>query len=153
MLLVLPVSYLSHALSSHFKILSWAWIWCSRLPSSCQWLPVGFHHCHSPAYLPITLEANYIQLFWFLLCSFRNKRLVYKTGLLVQCPTSNLGGRWITFRLISSSIATIPKIYLTLLRRSKAFHQRYNRFKILQHIKKSRKGFHPAPPPRPLLPR
>ena len=37
-----------------------------------------------------------------------------------------------------------PKaIYLILLRRSKAFHLRENRFKILPHIKNSGKGFHP----------
>ena len=30
---------------------------------------------------------------------------------------------------------TTHKIYLILLRRSKAFHSRLNRFKILQHIK------------------
>ena len=43
------------------------------------------------------------------------------------------------------------KIYLTLLRRSKAFHWKQNRFKILQHIKNFGEGFHPTPPPPPSL--
>ena len=46
------------------------------------------------------------------------------------------------------------KIYLILLRRSKAFHWRPNRFEILQHIKNSGGGggwVHPTP--YPLLPR
>ena len=34
------------------------------------------------------------------------------------------------------------KIYLILLRRSKAFHWRLNRFEILQHIKNTGEGFH-----------
>ena len=39
-----------------------------------------------------------------------------------------------------SSRATIHKIYLILLRRSKAFQWRQNRFEILQHIKNSGEG-------------
>ena len=43
--------------------------------------------------------------------------------------------------------ATTHKIYLILLRRSKAFQNR-NRFEILQHIKNSGEGsIHPHPPP------
>ena len=42
----------------------------------------------------------------------------------------------------ASSSATTHKIYLILLRRSKAFYC----FEILQHIKNSRGGFHPSPP-------
>ena len=49
----------------------------------------------------------------------------------------------------ASSSATTQKIYLILLSRSKAFHWRQNHFKILQHIKTSREGFH-QPPPTPL---
>ena len=49
----------------------------------------------------------------------------------------------------ASSSATTRKIYLILLRRSKAFHWRQNRFKILQHIKNSGEGFHPSPPSPP----
>ena len=45
--------------------------------------------------------------------------------------------------------STTHKIYLILLRRSKAFHQRQNRFKILQHIKNSGEGLHPSTPPVP----
>ena len=52
----------------------------------------------------------------------------------------------------SSSTAT-AKIYLILLRRSKAVHLRQNRFEILQHIKNSREGSHqPPPPPLNVLP-
>ena len=40
----------------------------------------------------------------------------------------------------ASSSATTHKIYLILLRRSKAFHWRQNRFEILQHIKNSEEG-------------
>ena len=47
----------------------------------------------------------------------------------------------------ASSSATTHKIYLILLRRSKAFHWRQNRFEILQHIKNSGEGFHQPPPP------
>ena len=47
----------------------------------------------------------------------------------------------------ASSSATTHKIYLIVLRRSKAFHWRQNRFKILQHIKNSGEGFHQPPPP------
>ena len=48
----------------------------------------------------------------------------------------------------ASSSATINKIYLILLRRSKAFQWRKNRFEILQHIKNSGEGFYvPSPPP------
>ena len=39
------------------------------------------------------------------------------------------------------SRATTYKIYLILLRRSKAFHLRQNPFEILQHNKNSREGF------------
>ena len=46
-----------------------------------------------------------------------------------------------------SSSATINKIYLILLRRSKAFQWRQNRFEILQHTKNSGEGFHLPPPP------
>ena len=42
----------------------------------------------------------------------------------------------------ASSSATIHKIYLILLRRSKAFQWRQNRFEILQHIHNSGEGFH-----------
>ena len=42
----------------------------------------------------------------------------------------------------ASSSATTHKIYLIVLRRSKAFHRRQNRFKILQDIKNSGEGFH-----------
>ena len=41
----------------------------------------------------------------------------------------------------------IKYICVILLRRSKAFHQRWNHFKILQHIKNSGEGFHPSPLP------
>ena len=41
----------------------------------------------------------------------------------------------------ASSRATTYKIYLILLRRSKAFHLRQNPFEILQHNKNSREGF------------
>ena len=47
----------------------------------------------------------------------------------------------------ASSSATINKIYLILLRRSKAFQWRQNRFEILQHTKNSGEGFHLPPPP------
>ena len=46
----------------------------------------------------------------------------------------------------ASSSATTHKVYLSLLRRLKAFHWRQNRFEILQHIKNSREGFRPTPP-------
>ena len=46
----------------------------------------------------------------------------------------------------ASSSATINKIYLILLRRSKAFQWRQNRFEILQHIKNSGEGFYLPPP-------
>ena len=39
------------------------------------------------------------------------------------------------------------KIYLFLLRRSKAFHWRQNRFEILQHIKNAGEGFYQPPLP------
>ena len=51
----------------------------------------------------------------------------------------------------ASSSATTHKIYLIVLRRSKAFHWRRNRFKILQHIKNSGEGFNQTPPPPPPL--
>ena len=47
----------------------------------------------------------------------------------------------------ASSSAATDKIYLILLRRSKAVHLRQNRFEILQHIKNSREGSHQPPPP------
>ena len=47
----------------------------------------------------------------------------------------------------ASSSAATDKIYLILLRRSKAVHSRQNRFEILQHIKNSREGSHQPPPP------
>ena len=47
----------------------------------------------------------------------------------------------------ASSSATINKIYLIFLRRSKAFQWRQNRFEILQHIKNSGERFHLPPPP------
>ena len=40
----------------------------------------------------------------------------------------------------------IKIIYLILLRRSKAFHWRQNRFEILQHMKNLGEGFHQPPP-------
>ena len=46
----------------------------------------------------------------------------------------------------ASSSATINKIYLILLRRSKVFQWGKNRFEILQHIKNSGEGFHIPPP-------
>ena len=46
----------------------------------------------------------------------------------------------------ASSSATTYKIYLILLRRSKAFHLRQNPFEILQHIKNSREEFNHPPP-------
>ena len=49
----------------------------------------------------------------------------------------------------ASSSTTTHKIYLILLRRSKAFHWRQNHFEILQHIKNSRERFRQPP----LLPR
>ena len=49
--------------SSHPHV-SWSWIWCSALPSSCHWLPAAFHHCHSSEYLLITVEAHFIQFFF-----------------------------------------------------------------------------------------
>ena len=47
----------------------------------------------------------------------------------------------------ASSSATTYKIYLILLKRSKAFHFRQNPFEVLQHIKNSSEGFnhHPSP--------
>ena len=51
----------------------------------------------------------------------------------------------------TSSSATTHKIYLILLRRSKAFHQRRNRFEILQHIKNIWGRIHQQPP-LPLVP-
>ena len=61
--------------------------------------------------------------------------------------------RWRLWLVTSqaSSSATAPKIYLILLRRSKAFHRRWNRFKLLQYSKNSGEGFHPPPPPIPRL--
>ena len=47
----------------------------------------------------------------------------------------------------ASSSAATDKIYLILLRRSKAVHLRQNRFEILQHIKNSREGSHQPPLP------
>ena len=47
----------------------------------------------------------------------------------------------------ASSSAATDKIYLILLKRSKAVHLRQNRFEILQHIKNSREGSHQPPPP------
>ena len=47
----------------------------------------------------------------------------------------------------ASSSAATDKIYLILIRRSKAVHLRQNRFKLLQHIKNSREGSHQPPPP------
>ena len=47
----------------------------------------------------------------------------------------------------ASSSAATDKIYLILLRRSKAVHLRQNRFEILQHIKHSSEGSHQPPPP------
>ena len=47
----------------------------------------------------------------------------------------------------ASSSATIHKMYLFLLRKSKDFHLLQNRFEILQHIKNSGEEFHPPPPP------
>ena len=48
----------------------------------------------------------------------------------------------------ASSSAATDKIYLILLRTSKAsVHLRQNRFEILQHIKNSREGSHQPPPP------
>ena len=41
----------------------------------------------------------------------------------------------------------IKIIYLILLRTSKAFHWRQNRFEILQHMKNPGEGFHQPPPP------
>ena len=51
------------------------------------------------------------------------------------------------------SSAATHKIYLILLRRSKAFHWRQNSFEILQRVKTTtREGFHQSPPPLPLVP-
>ena len=50
----------------------------------------------------------------------------------------------------ASSSATTYKIYLILLRRSKAFHLRQNPFEVLQHIKNSKEGFNQPPSPPPL---
>ena len=47
----------------------------------------------------------------------------------------------------TSSSVTAHKIYLILLRRSKAFHQRQKRFEILQHIKNSEEGRVPLTTP------
>ena len=47
----------------------------------------------------------------------------------------------------ASSRATTHKIYPILLRRSKTFHWRQNRFEILRHIKTLGEGFHQPPPP------
>ena len=47
----------------------------------------------------------------------------------------------------ASSSAATDKIYLILLRRSKAVHLTQNRFEILQHIENSREGSHQPPPP------
>ena len=46
-----------------------------------------------------------------------------------------------------SSSATTHMIYHILLRRSKTFHWRLSRFKILPHINYSGEGFHPPPLP------
>ena len=63
--------------------------------------------------------------------------------------------RWRPLLVMSqtSSSATTHKIYLILLRRSKAFHQRRNRFEMMQHIKNSGEGSINSPPPTPLVPR
>ena len=50
----------------------------------------------------------------------------------------------------ASSSATTYKIYLILLRRSKAFHLRQNPFEVLQHINNSKEGFNQPPSPPPL---
>ena len=51
----------------------------------------------------------------------------------------------------TSSSATKHKIYLTLSRRSKAFHRRQNCFEILQHIKTLERGSINSPLPSPHL--
>ena len=50
----------------------------------------------------------------------------------------------------ASSSAATDKIYLILLRRSKAVHLRQNRFEILQHIKNSRDRGVPSTTPTSL---
>ena len=61
---------------------------------------------------------------------------------LISNSWSNPRWRPLLMTSQASSGATTLKIYLSLLRRSKAFHWRQNRFEILQHIKNSAEGFH-----------
>ena len=57
--------------------------------------------------------------------------------------------RWRPYLMTSqaSSSATTHKLYLILLRRSKAFHWRQNRFEILQRVKNAgEESYQPVPP-------
>ena len=75
------------------------------------------------------------------------KMTIYADFNLISSSWQN--PRWQPLLVTSqaSSSATIHKIHLFLLRKSKDFHLRQNRFEILQHIKNSGEGFHPPPPP------
>ena len=69
-----------------------------------------------------------------------------------SCQNPRWWPRWQLLLVTSQafSCASSHKIYLMLLKRSKAFHWRQNRFEILQFIKTSRKAFIS---PLPLVPR
>ena len=75
------------------------------------------------------------------------KIIIYRDFNLIS--NSWWDSRWRPLLVTSqaSSSATTHKIYLILLRRSKAFHWRQNRFEILQHIKNSVEGFYPPSSP------
>ena len=61
----LEPAFLSRIQFLHSRIQFWSCIWRSRLPSSCQRFPFGFHHCHSYEYLSMTLKARLAQKWWF----------------------------------------------------------------------------------------
>ena len=66
--------------------------------------------------------------------------------ILVKIQDGGQDGRPLLQTSQASSYATTHEIYLILLRRSKAFLWKQNRFEILQHIKNSKEGFHQPPP-------
>ena len=94
--MLLELAYLSHTLYSHSKILSWSWIWCSGLLSSCQSLPTGFHHVPSDnsgsPWHPLVLVPSFA--------------VSVKKDFLWDCifspvPNPKLEGQWITQDLSS----------------------------------------------------
>lgn len=50
-----PVSYVVFTFQS--PILVWS-LESSGLPSSCHYLPAGFHHCHSSEFFLVTVKAH-----------------------------------------------------------------------------------------------